>query len=88
MLNEEPVSKRLTILKGWCAGIRSGEFTLDERRARTMETMLGECIGDVERLEIATGEAPVTTQLRAAGRNVVALKAVLDTAARRAGRRA
>jgi len=87
MLNEEPVSKRLLILKGWCAGVRTGAFELDEQRAKTMENMLGECAIDAERLEIATGEATVPQQLRAAGRNVVALKAVLDTATRR-GRRA
>ena len=88
MLNDVSLSQRLTILKGWCAGIRSGEFALDERRAQTMEHMLGECLADAERLEIATGEAPVTQQLRAAGGNVVALKAVLDIASQRKGKRA
>lgn len=88
MLNDVSLSKRLTILKGWCAGIRSGEYALDERRAQTMERMLTECAADAERLEIATGEAPVTQQLRAAGRNVVQLKAVLDVASHRKGKRA
>ena len=87
MLNDVSLSKRLTILKGWCAGIRSGEFALDERRAMTMERMLTECAADAERFELATGEATVPQQLRAAGRNVVQLKAVLDTAALR-GKRA
>jgi hypothetical protein len=87
MLNDVSLSKRLTILKGWCAGIRSGEFTLDEHRAQAMERMLGECAADAERFEIATGEASVPQQLRAAGKNVVALKAVLETASLR-GKRA
>lgn len=85
MLNEETVSKRLRIMAGWVRGMRDGTLPSNARTTANMVTMLGECAGEVEQMEIAAGKADVTAQLRAAGGNVVALRAVLSNHALRKG---
>ncbi|MBJ3783387.1 hypothetical protein [Devosia sediminis] len=78
MLNEEPVSRRLKVVEGWVRGMMAGTYPATDRTFKTMASVLGECSADVEQLEIETGTAEVTTQLKKAGGNVVMLKAVLD----------
>lgn len=78
MLNEEPVSRRLKVVEGWVRGMLNGSYPATERTFKTMSAVLAECSADVAQLELETGTAEVTTQLKKAGGNVVMLKAVLD----------
>lgn len=78
MLNEETVSRRLRIMAGWVRGMRDGSFPSTDRTTQNMVTMLGECAGEVEQMEVELGTADVPAKLRAAGSNVVALKAALQ----------
>lgn len=85
-LNSQPASARL---KSSLRMVR--EFR--DRRAMSvadfnrLETVLSDVASDVEQMEIAAGKAPITTQLKAAGGNLVAIKAVLrQDAARKAAR--
>lgn len=81
-LNSQPASARL----------KSSIRLMKEFRARgTMSTaefdrldkVLTDVVNDVEKLEIKTGDAPVTAQLKAAGSDVRALKRVLAQASGR-----
>lgn len=78
-LNSLPASTRL----------KSGLRLMKEFRARgTMSTadfdrldkVFADIAGDVEKMELAAGIAPLTTQLKAAGNDVPALKRILGEA--------
>lgn len=75
-LNSQPASARL----------KSGIRLMREFRARgtmsladfdRLDKVLADVTGDVEKMELAAGTAPVTTQLKAAGSDIVALKRIL-----------
>ncbi|MBN9334685.1 hypothetical protein [Devosia sp.] len=75
-LNSQPASARL----------KSGIRLMREFRARgtmsladfdRLDKVLADVTGDVEQMELAAGTAPITTQLKAAGSDIVALKRIL-----------
>lgn len=76
-LNSQPVSDRLRGLQRTLHSARLGR-PLDEVAMVRLETMLDACIADTEQLELQTGVASVPDQLRAAGGNIVMLRAVLQ----------
>lgn len=85
MLNEETVSRRLRIMAGWVRHMREGTYEPNARTAHNLEVMLGECAVEVESMELEQGKADLPARLRAAGDNVVAMKAILDRARVRKG---
>lgn len=85
MLNEESVSRRLRIMAGWVRNMREGTYEPNARTAHNIEVMLGECAVEVETMEFEQGKADLPARLRAAGNNVVAMKAILDKARLRQG---
>lgn len=85
MLNEETVSRRLRIMAGWVRDMREGFYEPNARTAQNLEAMLGECAVEVEVMELDQGKADLPARLRAAGNNVIAMKAVLDKARLRKG---
>lgn len=85
-LNSQPASRRLHSSLRMVREFRQrGVMSLHD--FDRLEKVLKDLAGDVEQMEIAAGTAPVTAQLKAAGGNLVAIKAVLrQDAARKAVR--
>lgn len=78
-LNSQPASARLRSSLRMVREFRE-RGTVSLHDFDRLVKVLGDIAGDVEQMEIAAGTAPVTTQLKAAGGNIVALKAVLAQA--------
>jgi hypothetical protein len=86
-LNSQPASSRIRSAKRMIRDARLGN-PMTVAQMERLELVLTDAATDVERLEIASGEAPVVTQLKAAGNNPVVMRAVLlQAAARKAVRR-
>jgi hypothetical protein len=85
-LNSQPASRRLQSSLRMIREFRDGRVVSAAEFGR-LEKVLQDVAADVEKMEIAAGTAPVSTQLKAAGRNIVALKAVLQQDAARKGAR-
>lgn len=81
-LNSLPASRRLRSAQHMLRDARLGQ-PMTEATALRLEKVIGECAADVEKLELASGAADVVDQLRAAGRNPVMMRAVLNQAAAR-----
>ena len=78
-LNSLPASRRLRSVQHMLRDARLGQ-PLTEAAAKRLETVIADCAADVEKLELAAGKADVVDQLRAAGRNPVMMRAVLQQA--------
>lgn len=75
-LNSQPASRRLHSSLRMVREFRMrGSMSLHD--FDRLEKVLKDVAGDVEQMEIAAGTATVTTQLKAAGGNLVAIRAVL-----------
>ena len=79
-MNSQPVSDRLRALQRTLSNARLGR-PLGEAAMVRLERALDDCIVDTEQLELQTGTASVSDQLRAAGGNIVMLRAVLQQSA-------
>lgn len=78
-LNSQPASSRIRSAQRMVRDARLGQ-PLSPAQISRLETVLADCASDVEQLELATGTAPVATQLKAAGANPVMMRAVLQQA--------
>lgn len=81
-LNSLPASVRLKSTLRMIREFRS-RGTMSVADFARLEKVIGDAAGDVEQMEIAAGTASVDTQLRAAGGNLVMMKAVLQAANRK-----
>lgn len=81
-LNSQPASRRIRSVQRMMRDARLGE-PLSQAQFLRLETLLADCASDVEQLELASGSATVTSQLKAAGRNPVMMRAVLQQASAR-----
>lgn len=85
-LNSQPASRRLRSSLRMVREFRE-RGVMSRHDFDRLEKVLRDLAGDVEQMEVAANTAPLTTQLKAAGGNLVAIKAVLrQDAARKAVR--
>ncbi|HEV7345742.1 MAG TPA: hypothetical protein VGN60_08960 [Devosia sp.] len=76
-LNSQPASRRILSAKRMIRDARLGH-PMTVGQMERLETVLADAAADVERMELASGEASVVSQLKAAGNNPAVLRAVLQ----------
>jgi len=79
-INSQPTSHQLRSLQRRLREATEGGREMTADQAQRFVTLLGDCAGDVEQLELATGTASLTSRLKAAGGDVGALRAELALA--------
>lgn len=77
MLEREPLTETLRILRGLLIGIRDGEFAEGPEQSARVVALVDACIGKATDLELQAGVADPVARLRAAGSNIYALRAAL-----------
>lgn len=77
MLDREPLSEVLRIVRGVLVGMQAGDFAQGPEQGQRVISLVGECIARAEALELEAGVADPVTRLRSAGGNVLALRAAL-----------
>jgi hypothetical protein len=81
-LNSQPASRRILSAKRMIRDARLGS-PMTATQMERLELALADAAADVEKLELASGQSSVVTQLKAAGNNPAVLRAVLQQAAAR-----
>jgi hypothetical protein len=79
-VNSQPASRRILSAKRMIRDARLGNPMTIVQMER-LEIVLADAAAEVERMELASGQAGVVNQLKAAGSNPVVLRAVLQQAA-------
>lgn len=80
MPNSQPTSRQLRSLQRRLKEAVEGGREISPSQAHRFVSLIGECARAVEQMELAAGIAPISQQLKAAGSNVVMLRAVLRQA--------